>query len=303
MRMLTGVVAVCLLGGMGLASDNSGSSAAPVDGPLTVDQAVLGTGQERLDRIQEVNDLTTGCMRERGWEYWSEPARLDPAESFLASVSVETAARWGYGLTAMYTRPEQFEAEFGSWDADPLRRKNLDYAKALDPDVYGEYLRDLNGAIRLDDLPEDISPAEAHPYYDESCQGEAEAQVYGATAVADMPALEEQEDQAIADALEVVISEGYEDAWSRCMAEHGYEFTVLGSADDYIVDKLLATLPDSSDDMTDEIRQKLEALDLEEREIATADVGCMESTGLLARGEELEREAVAEIMGEVDLGK
>src|SRR5665811_1957598 len=124
-------------------------------GPLTVEAAILGTGQERLDRLQQVDDLVAECMRRNGWEYTLEPVRVEGYQGFYDSLSSETASKWGYGITAPLIRGGEFDTEFGV-NPNGTSQAQRDYADALEDDAYAQYMRDLSGA-RVSDAPEGLS--------------------------------------------------------------------------------------------------------------------------------------------------
>lgn len=280
-----------------LAACSGASSDDEQTGPWTVADALLGTGQERIDRLQKVNDLVAACMRRNGWEYTAQLVRVESYQAFYDVLDSATAAEWGYGITAPMTRSDEFNLDFGSVPS-PGAQTQREYLETLDADAFAEYLRDLNGAV-VSDAPEDSEESlDSMPFYEESCQGKAEAEVYGEVVFVDRLGLEEMMNQASEDVAHRLVAEGFEDEWALCMRDQGYELTKLGSANQFIYSKFVEILGDGSSAISEEAFSALKELETEELAMASADIGCMESTGLLERSQELLEEAVAEIFGE-----
>ncbi len=199
-------------------SGGNGNEIDPGESPL-VDSDVLyptveffSGGMTEAERQSEIEQSVSSCMQQRGWSY--EPVLPDESSPQPRTVGELRRFRETYGY-GTYAGPEL------SHDPREAADRNAAYWLSLTSDEQDDYLRDLQGAVEVDE-------GSALPGSCQYVAGEAQRiPLHDQAVMKEMQALYE----AAAMSPDLVLAW---EAWSACMIGRGYDFRDATDAVDFV---------------------------------------------------------------------
>lgn len=156
--------------------DGADGGYAESENPLA---ALLGWEANPIEdrrRQLEVEELTSTCMRDQGFEYepvdWS--AQMNPEDDLQFSDPVAFGEKYGYGVMRSYELYEIGDGGEGQDFEDP----NQEYVNSLSPDEQNAYYEALYGSGMEEPVDEDVEVVDPTPEQ-MGCSGMASAEVFG----------------------------------------------------------------------------------------------------------------------------
>lgn len=277
--------------------DETPSDAADLDASPLAPYHLDLAGGVVLDEVgpDAIQEAIAACMKEQGFEYHLESDPVDDL-SLNPADQLALAERRGYGIVGDYSTLDGTLQE-------ELTPQDL-YLSTLSEAAQAEYFEALSG-----DMWREVADAVAEDRdydYDwrrAGCEGAAEHEAWGAAESEPEVSVppEHQEVLALMSALpdQIEGTDEWRDGlarWSSCMSDLGYSYETPDDAFDGILDEYVDLLSDvtptewvtldeetimaveGSGGLPD--RATYEALQVLERETATADVSCQQEVGL-----------------------
>jgi hypothetical protein len=301
-----------VLATVALAAGCSGDSVATTTtddglagGPLA---DLLGYGISPADsRANElkVQQAIAECMKGEGWEYQpvdfsSQNGNLDEFDEQLSD-PVSYGTKYGYGVVRGYDLGQDQDTTVF---VDP----NTEYVNSLSADEMASYDVSLYGTAA--EAPVGDEEAAAPPLEQQGCYGQAQAEVYGDSPLAD-PDVSTRLDELSSDAQnDPKILDAY-DVWAACMTERdgSYEFATPDEIYNYLYGELAAAQGfgqqaasgfvrgvNPGDTLPEVDQDAIEALRAEEMQIWTDDQACQVETDIPGIRKQVEQQMVDQLV-------
>lgn len=264
---------------------------SPIEGLFADGGAHVFSFESDNRAFEERRDFAERCVAEYGFEYKydredpPDPAWYGDSKSFVTAV--EYLLEDGYGvansLTLMFEEPSDDGDWVSLYPSDEASLANAQYDETLSRPEQDKYLEAQNECITK--LNEEV-PDPDELYVGNEALFMLENEIYSSA---------EELIQSSEDRLEL------ESEWQECMASEGLSFTSRGEIAEHFAAEaapFFESVVDSSSEISEDARVKIESLITEERRIAKVDFRCSQSIDYTRRWAEIVTEAEQEVVDE-----